>query len=81
MQRGRQSKPLPHFRRLQFRLGTFLLIITLAGCLAGVFGPSLVRWLKRPRGTPPPALPRPSPAAVSNDLDDYYLEPAETPLD
>ncbi len=69
----------PTSRRLQFRLGSLFLLTTVAGCIAGLWGPPLLRSLFPP-GPPPPATFPLQRSTIPNDLDAYYLEPAETPL-
>jgi hypothetical protein len=69
----------PASRRLQFRLGSLLLLMTVAGCVAGIWGPLLVRWLFPPVAVPPTSF-RLQRSTIPDDLDAYYLEPAETPL-
>ena len=73
------KQPRRHWR-WQFRLGTLLIVATVVGCLAGVFGPPLVQWLRRPRPIRTSAFPLPR-ATFADDLDDFYLEPAETPFE
>jgi hypothetical protein len=54
-------------------------VATVAGCLVGLFGPGILRGLQRQNRVPPPP-PRSTRAAFPDDLDEFYLEPAETPL-
>lgn len=68
--------------KFQIRLGTLLLLFTLAGWLCGWYGPRLNRWVRAWRVAPPPL--QLAPVRAAGDADDtlpYYLEPAETPLE